>query len=292
MRAPAASARLVGLHLYPVKGLRGLALRSAEVEPCGLAGDRRWMLVDERGQFLSQRQLPALARFDAVLSEATLRLSLGEQGIEMPRRPAPGGERIAVTVWRSRLCCHRAAVVTAGPGTTAPAPAQPGEHVSFADGFPLLLTSTGSLAALNDGLRAGGIGAVGIDRFRPNLVIEGADPWVEESWRLLRVGAVRFRAPKPCVRCAVTGIDQRSGQTVAPGEPLRTLARLRPRAGGIVFGVNLVAPQAGRLAEAAPALARLGREREAFGPGAVLVRAVPAVLGSADCQALVRDIAP
>ena len=225
------------------------------------------MLVDERGQFLSQRQLPALARFDAVLSEATLRLSLGEQGIEMPRRPAPGGERIAVTVWRSRLCaatvadeadrwlsarlgrpCRLVHLDDTRARPIEPAHAQPGEHVSFADGFPLLLTSTGSLAALNDGLRAGGIGAVGIDRFRPNLVIEGADPWVEESWRLLRVGAVRFRAPKPCVRCAVTGIDQRSGQTVAPGEPLRTLARLRPRAGGIVFGLNLEAQQAGRLA--------------------------------------------
>ena len=259
--------RLTGLHIYPVKGLRGTDLRAAAVEPCGLAGDRRWMVVDEQGHFLTQRQLPAMARFDAALSETTLRLGLDDDAIETPRRPAAGGARIAVTVWRSRLQaatvggevdrwlsvrlgrpCRLVQLDDPHARPIEPAHAEPGEHVSFADGFPLLLTSTGSLGALNDGLRAGGGSAIGIDRFRPNLVIDGAAPWAEEEWRLLRIGGIRFRAPKPCVRCVVTSIDQRSGRIAAPGEPLRTLARLRPRPGGILFGLNLVAQQDGRLA--------------------------------------------
>ena len=258
--------RVTGLHIYPVKALRGTDLRAAEVEPCGLAGDRRWMVVDEHGDFLTQRQLPAMARFDAVLSETTLRLSLEDEAIEMPRRPAAGGTPIAVTVWRSRLQaatvgdaidrwlsvrlgrpCRLVHLDDPRARPIDPAHAEAGEHVSFADGFPLLLASAGSLSALNHGLRACG-GAVGIDRFRPNLVIDGASAWAEEEWRLLRIGGLRFRAPKPCVRCVVTSIDQRSGRIAAPGEPLRTLARLRPRRGGILFGLNLVAQQAGRLA--------------------------------------------
>ena len=267
MRPLASPVRLTSLHIYPVKGLRGTDLGAAEVEPCGLAGDRRWMVVDERGQFLTQRQLPAMARFDAVLSEETLRLSLGDEAIETPRLPAAGGERIAVTVWRSRLqaaavggavdrwlslrlgrACRLVQLDDPRARPIEPAHARPGEHVSFADGFPLLLASTGSLGALNHGLAARGVGAIGIDRFRPNLVIDGALPWAEERWRLLRIGGLRFRAPKPCVRCVVTSIDQRSGRIAAPGEPLRTLARLRPRPGGILFGLNLVAQQDGRLA--------------------------------------------
>ena len=241
-------------------------MQSAEVEPCGLAGDRRWMVVDERGHFLTQRQLPLMACFDAVLSDTTLRLSLEDDGIETPRRPPAGGGRIEVTVWRSRLqaatlagevdrwlsarlgrSCRLVHLDDPRARPIEPAHARPGEHVSFADGFPLLLASSGSLAALNDGLRAGGHGVIGIDRFRPNLVIDCAAPWAEEGWRLLRIGGIRFRAPKPCVRCVVTSIDQRSGRIVTPGEPLRTLARLRPRHGGILFGLNLVAQQPGRL---------------------------------------------
>ncbi len=266
MKPLASPIHLESLHIYPVKGMRGMTLPKAKAEPCGLAGDRRWMVVDERGRFLTQRQLPAMARFDAVLSEATLRLSLDGEAIETPRRETVARGRIAVEVWRSRLqaatvaaeidrwlgarlgrACRLVHLDDPRARPIEPAHAMPGEHVSFADGFPLLLASLGSLAALNDGLRAGGGGAVGIDRFRPNLVIEGAPPWAEESWRLLRIGGLRFRAPKPCERCVVTSIDQRSGRIAAPGEPLRTLARLRPRRGGILFGLNLVAQQAGRV---------------------------------------------
>ncbi len=259
--------QLTSLHIYPVKGLRGTDLQTAEVEPCGLAGDRRWMVVDERGQFLTQRQLPGMARFDAVLSETMLRLEMGGERIETPRRPEAAGERIAVTVWRSRLqaasvgrevdlwlsahlgrSCRLVHLDDPQARPIEPTHARPGEHVSFADGFPLLLASASSLAALNDGLRARGSGAVGIDRFRPNLVVDGAMPWGEEGWRLLRIGDVRFRAPKPCERCVVTSIDQRSGRIAEPGEPLRTLARLRPGRGSVLFGLNLVPEQAGRLA--------------------------------------------
>ena len=258
--------QLSGLFRYPVKGLRGLALQSAQVEPCGLRGDRRWMVVDADGRFLSQRQLPQMARIDAFLNQAgphddALALGLGPDRIVVAR-PAVGAERIAVAVWRSRLeapcpdpsadrwlsarlgvACRLVFLDDPQARPVPPPHGGPGDHVSFADGFPLLLTSAASLDALNDALPQ----PVGMDRFRPNLVVGGAAPWSEDRWRLLRIGGMLFRAPKACVRCVVTTIDQRSGEQPQPGEPLRTLRRLRRHPDGIVFGRNLIAQGAGRL---------------------------------------------
>lgn len=250
---------LTGLCLYPVKGMRGIPLSSAAAKPCGLAGDRRWMVVDAQGRFLTQRQLPALALFDATLSQPasdpTLSLTVGQDRIEVAWPPTEGGDRIAVTVWRSQVTA-----TPAGPETdrwlsahlrrpcrlvflddarARPIEATfagPGEHVSFADGFPILLASTASLAVLNQALSV----PIGMERFRPNLVVDGANAWAEDGWRLLRIGGSLFRGARPCVRCAVTGIDQQNGETPQPGEPLRTLARLNRQPNGIVFGLNLI----------------------------------------------------
>ena len=264
--------RLSGLFVYPVKGMRGTALRTAVVEPCGLRGDRRWMVVDAEGRFLTQRQLPLLARFDASLSDAatladaTLTLGLGEDRIEV----AHGTQPTQVTVWRSLVDA-----VLVDPAADRWLSAQLGRpcrlvflddpqarsiepvvgemagpvsgHVSFADGFPLLLTSDRSLAVLNQALAQ----PIGMDRFRSNLVVDGPpgapEPWAEHGWILLDIGGTRLRAVKPCVRCMVPGIDQRSGAIPQPGEPLRTLRRLHPRPDGIVFGHNLVPQGHGRL---------------------------------------------
>ena len=254
--------RLDGLFIYPVKGLRGTALTTAQVEPCGLAGDRRWMVVDAQGRFLTQRQLPAMARMDATLRAGRLTLGLGDDRIEV----AHGSRRMTVTVWRSRVDatlvdpaadrwlgahlrrpCRLVFLDDQRARPVEPAHGRPGEHVSFADGFPVLLTSAGSLDALNGALRA----CIGMDRFRSNLVV-GGEPapaaWAEHDWSLLRIGGTVFRAARPCVRCMVPGIDQRSGQTPDPGEPLRTLGRLNRQPDGIVFGHNLVPQGAGRVA--------------------------------------------
>ncbi len=230
--------RLSGLFVYPVKGLRGTALTTARVEPCGLQGDRRWMVVDARGRFLTQRQLPAMARLDAALSDGALTLGMGEDRIEVAAHDA--SRRMAVTVWRSRVDaaladpaadrwlssrldrpCRLVFLDDPRARPIEPAHGHTGEHVSFADGFPVLLTSDSSLAALNGALEH----RIGMDRFRSNLVIDGAPAppaWAEHDWSLLRIGGTLFRGAKPCVRCMVPGIDQHSGEIPDPGESLRT----------------------------------------------------------------------
>jgi uncharacterized protein YcbX len=116
-----------------------------------------------------------------------------------------------------------------------------GEHVSLADAYPYLLTTEASLSDLNQRLDR----PVGMERFRPNLVVEGATPWSEDGWQRLQIGAVTFRVAKPCERCRVTTVDPDTGET-GP-EPLRTLATFRRHGDGVVFGVNLVAETNGPL---------------------------------------------
>ena len=253
--------RLSGLFIYPVKGMRGVALPEAAVESCGLGSDRRWMVVDAQGGFLSQRQVPALARFSAAVEPCGLRLDLDGSCIRV-ERPAPDGKRVSVVVWRSRVhaaCagsranswlssrlqrrCRLVFLDDPQARPIEPAYAEPGETVSFADGFPVLLASEASLARLNAAVEQ----PVGMDRFRPNLVIEGADAWAEDDWQRLRIGRVTFRGAKRCTRCVVVTTDQRHGTIDHPGEPLGTLARLNRRPEGVVFGRNLVPLGVGRL---------------------------------------------
>ena len=119
--------------------------------------------------------------------------------------------------------------------------AEPGDEVSFADGFPLLLVNEGSLAALNEGSNF----RTDVRRFRPNLVVEGPPAWAEDDWRRLRAGAIRLRLPKPCARCSVPGIDPDSAEMTR--EPLRTLAKLRTRDHEVFFGVNVTPDDVGEL---------------------------------------------
>jgi uncharacterized protein YcbX len=119
--------------------------------------------------------------------------------------------------------------------------------VSFADGYPLLLTNTASLAAVNDWLCEAGDEPVPMTRFRPNVVIDGARPWAEDDWtgRRVRLGDVVLRAAKPCDRCLVTTIDQETG--VVGKQPLRVLGQYRRRPGGLLFGMNLIPDRSGVL---------------------------------------------
>ncbi len=255
---------LGNITIYPVKGLRGLSLREAEVEPWGLEHDRRWMIVDPAGLFLSQRQVPHMAAVLVELLPWGLRLSLdGEASIE-EGRPDEAAKTLAVTLWKdvvpARAASDRAAawltrvlglpcrlVYMADPAAarrTDPAFSRDGDHVSFADGFPLLATTTASLDGLNRTLAS----PVGMDRFRPNVVVEGAGPWDEDRWSRLKVGEVEFAVVKDCARCVVTTVDQRTGVKADDGEPLRTLARYRRKAGGrIVFGQNIIPRCLGRI---------------------------------------------
>jgi uncharacterized protein len=262
MSSATALVSLASIHIYPLKAARGVDLGESPVEPWGLAGDRRWLLVDKAGRFISQREEPAMARVTVQHSVGGLMVSAaGHRALFAPIPSGDGdAEMLDVTVWRSRLMA-----AAAGPAADAwfseflgrgvrlvylddptRRPVNPefgadGDVVTFADGYPLLLASTASLTALCGWLTEDGEQHVPMTRFRPNVVVAGSGPWAEDDWRRIRIGAVLFRAVKPCGRCMVTTIDQITGEVGI--EPLRILGRRRQIGTDLVFG-RYVIPQA------------------------------------------------
>lgn len=244
---------VAGLRIYPVKGLRGYDVDTAVVERCGLAGDRRWVVLGSDGRALTQRDLPGMARIDARYDGDGLRLECaGHGGVGA----FPEGDPTTVDVWRTIIPVQRAGVAAsawlsrvlgvecvlgyqANPASRAVTPdlAKPGDVVSLADGFPLLVTSEASLDDLNSRLER----PVPMDRFRPNLVIAGAAAWAEDGWSHVQAGAIRLRLASPCSRCKVTTLDQQTGENPARTEPLKTLGTFhRDAEGRITFGWNAV----------------------------------------------------
>ncbi|MER5834803.1 MOSC N-terminal beta barrel domain-containing protein [Streptomyces sp. NPDC002130] len=256
------NAHLHSIHVHPVKAVRGLAPRQAVVEPWGLAGDRRWVLIDAGGKVVTQRQQPRLALAAAeLLPGGGVRLSApGMPPLTVPvPRPsvtvpveifrdkveAVPAEDDAAHAWcSSHLGIEVRLVHLDDPATRrplAPEYARPGETVSFADGFPLLLTTTASLDALNSLIAQGEYadeGPLPMNRFRPNVVVTGTPAWAEDDWSRLAIGDVPFRVAKTCGRCVVTTTDQDTGERGR--EPLFSLGRHRRRDGKLVFGQNLV----------------------------------------------------
>ena len=248
--------RVVEMYVHPVKSMRGNAVASSAVEPLGLAGDRRWMVTDEAGRFLTGRQLPGLSRCVAAPTSNGLALTLGAETIEV-EQPASGA-RVAVVVWQDRCPARDAGDAVAGwlaarfgrplrlvwqedPRSRPLAPKRrvgPSDVVSFADGYPLLAITTGSLAELNERLEV----PVSSRNFRPNVVIDCDQPYAEDDWHTLDIGGVPFRAASACSRCVFTTVDPDSGEKRADGEPLAMLGRYRRDAATrkILFGVNLV----------------------------------------------------
>lgn len=256
------NARLQSIHVHPVKASRSLSLREAVVEPWGLAGDRRWMMVDDGGKVVTQRGRPRIALAAAEpLPGGGVRLSApGREPLTVPV-PRAGGtvpvqifrdkveavpaEDEAVHAWCSEFLEADVRLVHLDdPATRRPVDpryALPGETVTFADGFPLLLTTTASLEALNALIARGEHaeeGPLPMDRFRPNVVVSGTEAWAEDGWSRVTVGDVDFRVAKPCGRCVVTTTDQ--GTAERGREPLHSLGQHRRVNGKLVFGQNLV----------------------------------------------------
>ena len=271
-----ASLRLTDIWRFPVKSCRGQRLAQAMVEPWGLAGDRRWMLVDGDGRFVTAREHPQLVLVTPALDGDVMRLaapSLPELTVPVP---GAGAELVPVRVWSSELVAALASeeagrwlskvagmdvrlVYLDDPARrpTSPDFSHPGDVVSFADGFPLLLASEDSLARLNEWIAAGTHapeGPLPMTRFRPNVVVAGAEPFAEDEWRVIRIGGVTFRVAKGCGRCVLTTVDPRTA--VKGKEPLATLARRRRWDGNVWFGVNLIpdAPRAGDVIRAGDAV--------------------------------------
>ncbi|WP_392970769.1 MOSC domain-containing protein [Streptomyces sp. LN245] len=262
------NAVLHSIHVHPVKAFRSTSLQEAEVEPWGLAGDRRWILIDDGGKVVTQREQPRLALAAAeILSGGGLRLSAENREPVTVPVPEPIGTT-TVEIFGDKVeavLADRAAHdwCSAYLGTDVrlahmddpaarrpvdPDFALPGETVSFADGYPLLVTTLGSLDALNSLIARGDRaeeGPLPMSRFRPNVVVSGTEAWAEDDWSRIAIGEVTFRVTKMCGRCVVTTTDQ---DTARRGkEPLRTLARHRRFAGKLVFGQNLVPETRGSL---------------------------------------------
>jgi uncharacterized protein len=253
-----ALASLASIHIYPLKAARGVDLRESLVEPWGLAGDRRWLLVDKAGRFISQREEPAMARVTVRHSDPGLTVSAaGCQPLFVPAPSGGAAEMLDVTVWRSTVMAAAAGpaadtwfseflgrgvrlVYLDDPTRRAVNPqfGSDGDVVSFADGYPLLLTSTASLGELCSWLTDDGDQPVPMSRFRPSVVVAGFGPWAEDGWLRIRIGAVSFRVVKPCGRCMVTTIDQMTGEVGR--QPLKMLGRRRLIGNDLVFGQNMI----------------------------------------------------
>lgn len=259
---------VASLHLYPVKGLKAIDVRAARCTDRGLEHDRRWMVVDAQGRFLSQREHPRMATIWTDLDDGSLLLSAPEVStVEVPVDPPPSAPTLTVRVWSS-VCealapsrqadawlsdylgmpCRLVYMPDSTRRLSNPQYAHGERLVSFADGYAFLVIGQASLDDLNTRLAANGAGALPMNRFRPSIVVAGSAPYAEDAWDRVRVGEAILRAAKPCGRCEVTTTDQATGEVRGP-EPLATLAAYRSSDEfGVMFGMNYVVEKTGRIA--------------------------------------------
>lgn len=248
---------LTEIWIYPVKSLGGISLESAKPETRGLQYDRRWMLVDEQGRFVSQREIPEMALLGAAIESPYLRvfwkknpaekidIPLEFNALEAPKLPVEvwGDSMMAcmlasdINQWFSQQLGQNLRLVympdfTRRPADTRYAPA--GQHVSFADGFPYLIIGQASLDALNSRLEQ----PVPMNRFRPNLVFSGGEAFEEDQWSIFNIGEQRFQGVKPCARCSIPTTDQDTATRAA--EPIKTLSTFRNIEKKILFGQNVI----------------------------------------------------
>lgn len=257
---------LSNIIIYPIKSLGGISLAESVVEDKGLQYDRRWMLTDEKGGFLTQREFPLMATLGVELKTDKLKVTTkNADSIDIPLSEDESGEERKVSVWQSKLKarvaenavnewfsealqtkCRLVRMNENSKRLVNPfyAVRKFQDEVSFADGYPILLIGESSLEDLNLKLER----RVPMNRFRPNLVIKNVEAFAEDKWKKIKIGETVFHLVKPCARCVMTTIDQETG--ISDGkEPLKTLAtyRLVKRAGTskINFGQNLIAENAG-----------------------------------------------
>jgi len=257
------------LAIYPVKSCAQIPLKQAYVEDFGLSQDRRWMVVDHNGKFVTQRQQPRMCLIQPKLTVSKSNNSEPrEQGIIID---APGMEALRVTMsseiiarrvmvwsdqcqaldcgdaaaqWLSRFLKIECRMVYFPPDEFRQVDlnfAQEGDRTAFSDGFPILLISQASLDDLNSRMES----PIPMLRFRPNLVVSGCAAFAEDNWRRIKIGDLTMRVVKPCSRCVIPTIDTRSA--VKGVEPLRTLLTYRKRDNKIYFGQNIIAEGRGEI---------------------------------------------
>ena len=246
------------IYCYPVKSLAGIHANSWDVIETGLKYDRKWMIVDELGQFLSQRKLPKMALIQTALNPSHLILSAPGMTDLTISLIADEGKVIRTTIWKDECDANQVSeeantwlsdflkqdcrLVRQMENVVRPVDpdyARPTDQVAFSDGFPFLIISENSLVSLNDAMQLD----LPMARFRPNLVISGCPAYAEDSWREIGIGNIDFRLPKPCSRCIVPTIDPETATTGK--EPLTTLNKLRKWQNKVYFGQNALHNQCG-----------------------------------------------
>jgi uncharacterized protein len=255
------SARVAGLFIHPLKSGAAVSLDTMEFDALGPIGDRRWLVITNDGEALTQRDAPALSRVRATLTRHDDMLTLRTDALHAFDAVASNSaEHVQVNIWGDVVSAldagdAAAAWCTAALGTSCrlvrispnaqrplarkyAGPLDPlNRHVAFSDGSPVLLLSVASIAELNLRLPQYAETPLGRDRFRPNILIEGVAPHEEDSWFEVIIGSVRFGVGSTCPRCVITTVDQTLGERVGP-EPLRTLSTYRLDEGKAMFGVN------------------------------------------------------
>ena len=253
---------LASIHIHPIKSLGGFSIEEARITDRGLEGDRRWMLVDENGTFISQREIPEMACLHTSPSAGGFTVTDLRNGgsIEVPWK-IDQGEKVRVDIWSDKVSAlhqgnldrwfsealDRDVRLVYMPDQSKRR--TDGRYAkslnSFSDGFPYLITSQASLDDLNEKLRSKGGSAVPMDRFRPNFVISGGEAFQEDQWRSISIGEVGFDLVKPCARCVIVTTDQRTG--MREKEPLKTLATYRSKGNKVLFAMNAVAHSEGTI---------------------------------------------
>ena len=252
---------LAALIYYPIKACRGFEVDASNVERMGLEHDRRMMVTTPEGGFLTQREHHKLALVTPSISGDELTLSApGMESLTIDIRKS--GPIRPVDIWRSK----GVQAVDQGQGAAEwfsdwlgasvrlmhmangyirkldqKYAINTDDHTGFADGYPILLASEGSLSDLNARLET----PIPMNRFRPNLVVKGSEPFGEDTWSRIRIGGVEMAIVKACARCVVTTIDKDT--LIQSKEPLKTLASYRRQNGGVIFGQNIIPLNEGRL---------------------------------------------
>jgi len=261
--------RISDLFIYPLKSARGIAIPFSDIDAFGLPGDRRAMITDAQGHFITQRELQDLARIEVRPEASAFRLLMDGKG-EIAVPPLQPGRRMDVSVWKEPVNAAVAdddsnrrlsewlgrevkLVFFDGDAKRIASTEWAGGEtpVTFADGYQILVTTTGSLKALNADLAAHGEGAVGMERFRPNIVVDIDEPWPEDRWAAIEINGIRFDLVKPCARCIMTTQDQQTGSRDVPN-PMPAMGRLRMsadrRVPGPLFGWNVTPRGSGKIA--------------------------------------------
>lgn len=246
--------KVTELAIYPIKSTRQISVDEAQIVATGFAHDRAWVLADDNGRFITQRHYPelvnvlAMPKANGILLESA---GLPDLWVEQPDLK---NNSCVVTVWKDecdaldagdeaahwfsqylKVSCRLYYQPANAVRSVDPRYAEVGDRTGFADGFPFLLTTQGSLSDLNSRLEW----PVSMKRFRPNIVVDCMEAFAEDRWKKIKIGDVVLRVVKPCSRCVMITVDTESGIKTGK-DPLATLAKYRLTEGGVIFGQNLI----------------------------------------------------